>query len=48
MFWGVGYMDKKWEYNTIFFDAGGVLFDTKTSRNERIIDILTVRGTNKI
>lgn len=40
-------MDKKWKYSTIFFDAGGVLFDTKTSRNERISDILTARGFNK-
>lgn len=40
-------MDKESKYNTIFFDAGGVLFDTRTSRNERIKDILTARGFNK-
>lgn len=33
-------MDKESKYNTIFFDAGVVLFDTRTSRNERIRNYL--------
>jgi putative hydrolase of the HAD superfamily len=37
-------MDKQQKCNTIFFDAGGVLFDTKVSRSERIKNILTSRG----
>jgi len=32
--------------NTIFFDAGGVLFDTEISRAERIKHILRARGFN--
>lgn len=32
--------------NTIFFDAGGVLFDTEISRTERIKHILRARGFN--
>jgi putative hydrolase of the HAD superfamily len=44
---GVGFMDTKRKYTTIFFDAGGVLFDTRISRNERIRNILTARGFNK-
>lgn len=31
-------------YNTIFFDAGGVLFDTKIFRSQRIKNILKSRG----
>jgi putative hydrolase of the HAD superfamily len=40
-------MDKQQKYNTIFFDAGGVLFDTKISRSERIKNILVARGFNE-
>lgn len=39
-------MDKQQKYSAIFFDAGGVLFDTKISRNERIKNILKSRGSN--
>ena len=34
-------MDK---VTTIFFDAGGVLFDTENSREQRIRNILNSRG----
>jgi putative hydrolase of the HAD superfamily len=32
------------KFNTIFFDAGGVLFDTKISRSQRIKNILEAKG----
>jgi putative hydrolase of the HAD superfamily len=42
-----GKMSKlKSNINTIFFDAGGVLFDTEISRTERIKHILSARGFN--
>lgn len=37
------FMDSQYRYNAIFFDAGGVLFDTKIHRNERIRNILRAR-----